>query len=867
MARLCVTLLTFCLMLCIVVQSQSKTKDMCIYQGDEDIHSFYQGGDVVLGGLFPLHSSPIALISSFRTKPKPTEYKFFTSRALRWMQTMIFAVEEINQQQDLLPNLSLGYHIRDSCDDIPVSVKRSLLLVNGQPERGREGQDCQDTQKQPSPVIVGDAASGISMTVLRTLGSFKIPLVSYFASCSCLSNKREFPAFMRTMPSDVFQIKALVKLVHYFQWTWVGVIGVNNDYARFAIQLFLKESERFNICPAYVHFYPVAPIKDAVEELVNILKASSATVIINFSVESYLHSILMECRRQNVTHLQWIASEAWATSQGLWEDFSDLLKGTLGFAIRRADIPNLGSYLKTVNVPVAQTFHFRSEFWEETFHCRIKGSLNTHVHGEDAQNWPPCNGSESLDDVYTTYSDVSQLRVSYNVYKAVYLIAHALHVMSTCIPGKGPFQNGTCGSLNPILPWQLLYYMKRTHFRTLGEEVRFDDNGDPIASYDLMNWQRGSDGSLQLVKLGFYDASLEEDKDLIIDEPIIMWHRGEKAPESLCSKSCLPGSRKARQKGKPICCFDCIPCAEGEISNQTDSIDCLTCSKETWPNQAQDQCIPKTLEFLSFQEPLGIVLWSVSALGAFTTLAVLGVFTKYRKTPVIRGNNMELSFLLLFFLCACFLIGLTFIGKPTDWLCRIRYPAFGISFALCISCILAKTVVVLMAFRATLPGSDVMKWFGPAQQRSSVILCTCVQALICIIWLTTKPPFASHNTKFMSATLIVECTVGSEVGFWCVLGYIGFLACLCFLLAFLARKLPDNFNEAKFITFSMLIFFAVWITFIPVYVSTRGKYTVAVHVFAILASAFGLLLCIFAPKCYIVLLKPEKNDKRSMMKK
>uniref|UniRef100_A0A671SGJ2 G-protein coupled receptors family 3 profile domain-containing protein n=1 Tax=Sinocyclocheilus anshuiensis TaxID=1608454 RepID=A0A671SGJ2_9TELE len=725
------------------------------------------------------------------------------------MQTMIFAVREINQRQDLLPNVSLGYHIRDSGDDIPVSVKRSLLLVNGQPEKG-SGQSCEDIQKQPSPVIVGEASSGVSMAVLRTLGSFKIPLVSYFASCSCLSNKKDFPAFMRTMPSDLFQIKALVKLVHYFQWTWVGVIGVDTDYARFAIQLFLKESERFNICPAYVHLYPVALTQDAVEELVNILKSSSATVIINFSVDSYLHGVLKECRRQNVTHLQWIASEAWATSKVLWDDFGDLLKGTLGFAIRRADIPHLGNYLRRVS---------------------------------------------SLDDVYTLYSDVSQLRVSYNVYKAVYLIAHALHDMSKCEPGKGPFQNGTCGSLYPVLSWQ----------------VRFDDNGDPIASYDLMNWQRGSDGSLQLVRVGFYDASLEDNKDLVINEPVIMWHRREKvcAPESLCSQSCLPGSRKARKKGKPVCCFDCIPCCfmlHFPPNFSTDSINCLTCSRETWPNQAQDQCIPKTLEFLSFQEPLGKILWAFSAFGACAALAVLVVFILYRKTPVIRGNNMELSFLLLLFLCACFLIGLTFLGKPTDWFCRIRYPAFGISFTLCISCILAKTVVVLMAFRATLPGSNVMKWFGPAKQRSSVILCTFVQALICIIWLSTNPPVASYNTKFMSATLTVECTVGSEIGFWCVLGYIGFLSSLCFVLAFLARKLPDNFNEAKFITFSMLIFFAVWITFIPVYVSSRGKYMVAVHVFAILASAFSLLLCIFAPKCYIVLLKPERNDKKHMMK-
>uniref|UniRef100_A0A673NIT6 Extracellular calcium-sensing receptor-like n=1 Tax=Sinocyclocheilus rhinocerous TaxID=307959 RepID=A0A673NIT6_9TELE len=847
MALLYAALLTVWFIMCIGVQSQYKSKNKCIYQGDEDTYTFYQQGDVVLGGLFPLHFTCEICCS-------------FTPRALRWMQTMIFAVREINQRQDLLPNLSLGYHIKDSGDDIPVSVKRSLLLVNGQPEKG-SGQSCEDTQKEPSPVIVGEASSGISMAVLRSLGSFKIPLVSYFASCSCLSDKREFPAFMRTMPSDLFQIKALVKLVHYFQWTWVGIIGVDTDYARFAIQLFLKESENVNICPAYVHLYPVALTQDAAEELVKILKSSSATVIISFTVDSYLHAILKECRRQNVTHLQWIASEAWATSKALWDDFGDLLMGTLGFAIRRADIPQLGSYLRRVSDSVAQTSHFLSEFWEETFRCRLNGSLNTHVHGEEPQNWPPCNGSESLDDVYTPYSDVSQLRVSYNVYKAVYLIAHALHDMSTCESGKGPFQNGTCGHLYPILPWQVCV----TFYFTFSPSNIFDENSDPIASYDLMNWQRGSDGSLQLVRVGFYDASLEDDKDLVINEPVIMWHRGEKvcAPDSLCSQSCLPGSRKARQKGKPVCCFDCIPCAEGEIN----SIDCLTCSRETWPNQAQDQCIPKTLEFLSFQEPLGIILWAFSAFGACAALAVIGVFIIYRKTPVIRGNNVELSFLLLLFLCACFLIGLTFIGMPTDWLCRIRYPAFGISFTLCISCILAKTVVVLMAFRATLPGSNVMKWFGPAKLRSSVILCTFVQALICIIWLITKPPVASYNTKFLSATIIVECAVGSETGFWCVLGYIGFLALLCFLLAFLARKLPDNFNEAKFITFSMLIFFAVWITFIPVYVSSRGKYMVAVHVFAILASAFGLLLCIFAPKCYIVLLKPERNDKKHMMKK
>lgn len=291
---------------------------------------------------------------------------------------------------------------------------------------------------------------------------------------------------------------------------------------------------------------------------------------------------------------------------------------------------------------------------------------------------------------------------------------------------------------------------------------------------------------------------------------------------------------------------------------------------------------------------MGIVLCVISILGACASLSILIVFFTHKDTPLVRANNMELSFLLLVFLTVCFLVSLLFIGKPSDWLCRIRYPAFGISFALCISCLLAKTVVVLMAFRSTLPGSNVMKWFGPDQQRASVLLGTCIQVgwfyasafsflsaviysshpffsssqvIICLIWLLTYPPYANNNTNYHSAIIILECAAGSQVGFWCVLGYIGFLACLCFLMAFLARTLPDNFNEAKFITFSMLIFFAVWITFIPVYVSTAGKYTVAVHIFAILASAFGLLLCIFAPKSYIIILRPERNNKKHMMQR
>ncbi|XP_014352255.1 vomeronasal type-2 receptor 26-like [Latimeria chalumnae] len=416
---------------------------------------------------------------------------------------------------------------------------------------------------------------------------------------------------------------------------------------------------------------------------------------------------------------------------------------------------------------------------------------------------------------------------------------------------------------------ELLHYVKNVRFKNkVGAEVVFDKNGKPLAKYDILNWQLMPDGSMHYATVGSIDFSAPRGQDLIINESAITWHgRSIQIPNSVCSESCLPGYRKATRQGQPICCFDCVMCSNGEISNQTDSSNCIKCPEDQWPNDKQDTCLPKTIVFLSCEDIMGATLAAFSIFCSIIPAKALCIFIKYRDTPIVKANNRELSFHLFVVLGVCFLCSLVFIGQPRIWTCILRQIAFGIIFALCVSCVLAKTIVVVIAFNATKPNSNLRKWVGPKLPNSIVFVCTVIQVIICIAWLSISPPFPEHNMKSQIGLLIIECNEGSATAFWCMLGYMGLLAIISFIVSFLARNLPDSFNETKFIIFSMLFFVTVWLAFIPAYLSTRGKYMVAVEIFAILASSSGLLGCIFFPKRYIILLRPEMNTKEFLLAK
>nr|XP_057936214.1 vomeronasal type-2 receptor 1 isoform X3 [Doryrhamphus excisus] len=865
---------------------------------------------VIIGGMFPVHKT-IALSDANTSRlPVSSGCEGFNYRAFRWTQTMVFAIQEINHMDDLLPNTDLGYVIYDSCFTISKAVEGTLTYLTGQDEavpNYRCGTGA------PLAALVGAGGSDLSIATARILGLYHFPQVSYCSSCSALESKFQFPTFLRTIPNDRHQSTAMAQLVLHFGWTWVGTIAADDDYGKYGIKDFKEQVEEAGVCISFSETLPKVNSPEDIHRIVQTVVESTAKIIVVFSSDVNLSPLVLELLRQNVTNRTWIASEAWVTSALINQPgVSSVLGGTIGFAVKRADIPGLQQHLLDLDPyddPLTE------EFWETLFNCTLDYSTALRKSKDRASvlngtatkaigTLPDglCTGSESLARLNSTYSDISQLRITYSVYKAVYAVAHALHNLEHCKEGQGPFIGIGCADITKFEPWQLMYYLKNVRFKVphTDEEVYFTD-GDVEGFYDIINWGVESNGEISYVTVGRYNASATLDERMTIINDSIVWNNEAlEPPHSVCSEDCKPGTRKGIRQGEPVCCFDCIPCADGEISNMTNARECALCRGDHWSNEAHDACVPKIIEFLAFGEPLGITLIVISTFGALVTIAVGVVLVMHLGTPLVKANDALLSFLLLFSLVVTFLCSIVFLGEPQHWSCMTSQVALALGFALCLSSLMGKAAVLMLRAQAIKAARARSKAAAKAakaaansgspdvvvantanlgdalvataqpdlltsgHQRAIALTATLIQALACTVWLIILPPYPRKNTSAQNIKIILECNEGSVVFISSIFAYDILLALLAFIFAFLARKLEDHFSEAKCITFSMLVFFIVWISFIPAYLSTRGKFMVAVQIFAILASSFGILACIFLPKCYILLIKPERNTEEMM---
>ncbi|XP_051846909.1 vomeronasal type-2 receptor 26-like [Antechinus flavipes] len=695
---------------------------------------------------------------------KEDEINGIAPDALRWflrhyyqVLAFMFAIEEINRNPNLLPNVSLGFHIYNAYQNDERTLESSLMWLSGQ---GQTIPNYSCERQRKSVVVIGGATSELTFSMGTLLELYKLPQISYGLFDPLISDPLQFPSVYQMAPSDTSLRLAMVRLMLHFQWNWVGVIASDDSRGEKFLRDLQEEMARNDVCVAFM-------------EKITTRKSSNK--------EFYQYFVL-----------------------------------SIAFS--------------EANVIV------------------IYGDTNSLL---------------SLAFVENPVVPKTLCLTSYTVYTAVYAVAWALHEIFLV---RSEMEFNIDGDNRTIPPRKLHSFLKNLQFNnSAGKLVVLDKKRNSVTNYDVLNYVTFSNDTEVLIKVGEFIPQAPLGQDLIIQEHAITWStRNKKLPQSRCSKVCGPGFQKKAQEGRPVCCFSCDPCPDRHISNQTDADQCVKCPEDQYPNQERNQCLPKMMTFLEYDDPMGMALASIAACLSLLTALVLWVFVRYKNTPIVRANNRDLSYILLISLFFCFLCSLLFIGRPTAAHCLLRQTTFGVMFTVAVSTILAKTIIVVLAFRATRPGSRSRKWMGSRAPISVVLFCTLIQVMLCAIWLLLSPPFPEADTHTDREHIILGCNEGSLIAFYFVLSYMGVLALASFTVAFFVRNLPDAFNEAKFITFSMLVFCSVWITFLPTYQSTKGKMMIVVEIFSILSSSTGLLACIFIPKCYVILLQPHRNIKNSL---
>ncbi|XP_032040359.1 G-protein coupled receptor family C group 6 member A [Aythya fuligula] len=829
-------------------------------QNTDDFVGASSPGDIVIGGLFAVHSEMLHP-EEHPIKPVIQNCAGFEIQVFLQTLAMIHAIEMINNST-LLSGVTLGYEIYDTCAEVTKAMASTLRFLS----KFNSSKDivefkCNYSDYIPRiKAVTGASYSEVSMAVSRLLALQLIPQVSPASSAEILSDKIRFPSFFRTIPSDFHQTRAMAHLICESGWNWIGVIATDDDNGRFALESFGVQAMSNNVCIAFKELLPAylsdktfhTKVDHAVEKIV---KETRVNVIVVFMRQFHVLKLFKKAIERNVNKI-WIASDNWSTAVKISTMPNIRQLGTVvGFGFKSGDISTFQDFLKNLHEKPTENNKFLGEYI-------MLLSVCAHLEYYDFQM---CISNQSQDDLMQNVENKQHIwrddflnaniepGFIHSTILAVYAIAHAI---------KGQCKDRNCKDPSAFTPWELLEELKKVRVIDDDKKIKFDSKGDMRTSYDVLLWKE-IDGHMEITTMAEYDT--EKGDFIFEDDEKKKEFLNLKKVRSTCSQHCRPGQMKKVTESPHTCCYECVYCPENHYSNQTDMDYCYRCHNKTyWAPVNSTTCYRKTIQFLSWTDWFAIFLLLLSSFGVVLIFSISIIFTKNLNTPVVKASGgLTVCYVILLSHFCIFLSTVFFIGEPTELKCKTRQSLFGISFALCVSCILIKSLKILLAFSFDPKLQNVLKCaYKPIP---IVVTCTGIQVIICTCWLVFRTPFVMQNFS-IPRSIILECNEGSIVAFGIMLGYIAALAFICFIFAFKGRKLPENYNEAKFITFGMLIYFIAWIVFIPVYATTFGKYLPAVEIIVVLISNYGILCCTFLPKCYIIIYKQETNTKSAFLK-
>uniref|UniRef100_A0A674MP34 Metabotropic glutamate receptor 5 n=1 Tax=Takifugu rubripes TaxID=31033 RepID=A0A674MP34_TAKRU len=795
-------------------------------------------GDIIIGALFSVHHQPPA--------DKVHERKCGAVReqyGIQRVEAMMHTLDRINSDPNILPNITLGCEIRDSCWHSAVALEQSIEFIRDSLVSSDEIK-CSDPSatpmrgKKPIVGLIGPGSSSVAIQVQNLLQLFNIPQIAYSATSMDLSDKSLYKYFMRVVPSDAQQARAMVDIVKRYSWSYVSAINTEGNYGESGMEAFKDMAAKEGICIAHSGKIWSNAGEQSFDRLLERLRAHlpKARVVVCFCEGMTVRNILMAMRRQGlVGEFLLIGSDGWADRYDVTDGYVKEAAGGITIKLQSADVKWFDDYYLKLRPENNHRNPWFPEFWQHRFHCQLKGHPQ-----ENSKYNRTC--SKSLRQQYAQDTKMGF------VINAIYSMAHGLHNMQqTLCPG---FQVGLCDAMRPIDGATLLDFLMKTNFTGVsGEGILFDENGDSPGRYEIMNFKKMGKDYYDYINVGSWDnGGLKIDDDEI-------WPNTDSIIKSVCSEPCDKGQIKVIRKGEVSCCWTCTPCKENEFV--FDEYTCKACELGSWPNDDLTGCDLIPVEYLRWGDPEPIAAVVFACLGQMATFFVTGIFIRFRDTPVVKSSSRELCYIILVGICLGYLCTFSLIAKPHVVHCYLQRLGIGLSPAMSYSALVTKTnrIARILAGSKKKICTKKPRFMSACAQLMIAFMLIVLQLGIIIALFVMEPPEVIHDyPSIRQVNLICNTTNLAVVA---PLGYNCLLILSCTFYAFKTRNVPANFNEAKYIAFTMYTTCIIWLAFVPIYFGSN--YKIITMCFSVSLSATVALCCMFVPKVYIILAKPERN--------
>ncbi|XP_052009950.1 G-protein coupled receptor family C group 6 member A-like [Xyrauchen texanus] len=485
----------------------------------------WANGDIRIGVVNSCHSK----VQTQEVRERPEKYNCTDFNLLSFVRTLavVHTIETINNSS-FLPGVRLGYYICDTCSDASKAIHSTeqLLAVNG-----TLPVQCDILERPNVKAIIGARFSEDSLAVARLLSLYMVPQISTTSSAQTLSDRIRYPAFLRTIPSDDHQTKALANFMKHFHWDWVGVVYGDDDYGKNAFHSFLADAEDADICPAFEellpHYLAQNDVDNRIQEVAETIQSSKAKVVLLILKEELVNKLFKVMIRKNISRT-WIASDAWSMSRSISRmDGINNVGDIFGFTFITGPNPGFKEFLQDLTL--------------------APGSVNLFL-----EEYKQLGKEEGF---LTKAVDIS---IAYGERLAVWSIAHALKPLLNCneidCPGERDFP-----------PWELLKELKKVNFTMDNQTFYFNASGNFMNGYDLIRWDPDeASGQRHFIVVGNYNLM----KKVIEIKAPIKWTNNT-VPISMCSDICPPDLP------------NCIPCESGTWSMKGSSF-CKPKKEDYW---------------------------------------------------------------------------------------------------------------------------------------------------------------------------------------------------------------------------------------------------------------------------------------------